>query len=69
MIARPRIQPGSKAYYRSGCARKRRYPDEVSALAFIQVRREAGAPPLEHYRCRFCSGWHPCTKQTPRKGK
>ena len=53
--------------YRRGCKRKRRYPDEIAAMVFVQLRQEEeGAPPLKTYRCQFCSGWH-LAKVTPER--
>ena len=63
MSARP-IRPGSKEHYRRGCKRKRRYPDHVTALAFAIDKMQNGAPKLDTYHCRFCSGWHLCTAKS-----
>lgn len=59
------IQPGSREHYRRGCERKRRYPDQVSALAFaITKMEETQGLRLDVYKCRFCSRWHLCTAQS-----
>ena len=48
-----------RAKRRRSCERKRRYPDQVAALAFaiVEMERHAGLK-LDTYPCRFCGGWH-----------
>ena len=48
-----------RALRRRSCERKRRYSDQVLALAFALdlMERKPGLK-LGTYPCRFCGGWH-----------
>ena len=61
-----RLSLGSRRHRARSCERKRRYPDQVSAMAFAITRVEQGAPPLKNYPCRYCHGWH-LAKKKPRR--
>jgi hypothetical protein len=42
------------------CARKRRYPDEITARASAasSIERHQNTDQLSVYRCQVCRGWH-----------
>lgn len=43
----------------NSCERKRRYPDEVSAMAHaLHSMSNSGTDALRTYKCPVCSGWH-----------
>lgn len=65
MSKRRSIQRGGREHYRRSCKRKRRYPDEVTVIAFAVHQVEEGrADALTWYACRFCFGWHLATDKS-----
>lgn len=69
MAAQTRTNGLTKEQIERACTSKKRFSDQLTAIAMGITRATAAGHPLYTYRCHICSGWHLTKRPFGRSGE